>query len=105
MNHREILDEHPIVVNSKLAEQVGLNQAVLLTVVAGLIKREGVVDEYGIRWARLTVNQIHDEMPFLSTSTIGRLIRLLVKDNYVRVVDTDNAFDKARLFSLGGGLI
>lgn len=102
--YSELIDKQPIAVNAQLAEKLGLKKAMLLTEIAVLIKKEGKSDEQGILWARITARQLHRELPFFSERTISRYVKELVDNGYLMASKTTDAFDKARLFAIGGSL-
>lgn len=75
-----LIDEHPLIVLPKLAEKIGLNEAILLQQIHfWLGKKKHYKD--GRYWVYNTYKEWEKQFPFWSVSTIRRTVTSLEKQN------------------------
>jgi len=82
-----LISEPPLQVVPSLAEEVGLNEAIVLQQVHYWLQRSRhkEPDEHGTtrRWVYKTLSEWEEEFPFWSRSTVKRTLRSLVDSGYV----------------------
>lgn len=77
---RELTYDDSIVVIKLLAYQIGLNESIVLKQIidwVDLNKKTGRNLKDGLYWTYNTYDDLHDQLPFFSVSTIRRIIRKL----------------------------
>lgn len=69
------IENHYIQVDILFAKRYGLNEAILFDKLIRLLGRfEGTLDENGNKWVRMTLVEWMEELPFLESRTIRRVI-------------------------------
>ena len=79
-----LLDDYPLIILPSLAEQVGLNESIVLQQLHYWLKKS-VNDRDGHRWVYNTYEDWAAQFPFWSVSTIRRTITKLEKDDLIIV--------------------
>lgn len=93
-----IFDEHPLVIDKKLAKAIGLNQAMILQQVHYWLetnkKNKRNLHE-GRYWTYNTINEWQEEFPFWSRETVKRIFKKL-RDIGFLLVDNFNIYQMDR---------
>ncbi|MFJ8236080.1 hypothetical protein ACIQ34_10075 [Ureibacillus sp. NPDC094379] len=77
-------NETPILISSKLAMNIGLNEALMLQQLYDLVQTSESVKE-GEKWVSKTLMEWHHQFPFWSKSTIDRILKKLEQLNLIEV--------------------
>ncbi|WP_342488561.1 DnaD domain protein [Cytobacillus sp. FSL W7-1323] len=95
-----LLDERPLIVLPELAVQVGLNEAILLQQIHYWINKKNNLRD-GRYWVYNTLNELLEQFPFWSVSTLRRTITSL-KNKGVLITGNYNkaGFDKTVWYSI-----
>ena len=104
MLSRLLFNEPPLVIDRELAKRIGLEKAIVLTVMAELINAS-THEENGKKWVAITSKELQKKVPFWSVSTVNRVLNALVDQKYLEVArNAENPYDKTRLFTIGGNV-
>ena len=96
-NDPTILRIHP-----KLAEQIGLNESIMLLQIEFLISISSTDKKQGKDWTYQSVRKLQKEyFPFWSTATINRIIHSLQENGYIRIDNFNkHGYDRTRWMSI-----
>ena len=100
MASKLLIDDYPIQVLPRLAQEIGLNEAIVLQQMhywLGISKHE----KEGKKWIYNSYPQWVEQFPFWSESTVKRTINKLEKQNLLFVGNYNKAgFDKTKWYSI-----
>lgn len=100
MNNNLLLDDHPILVSPKLAELLGLNEAIFLQQIHYWLKKSTHFYD-GCYWTYGTHEGWQEQFPFWSISTVRRTITSLEKKGILFTGNYNKAgFDKTKWYSI-----
>lgn len=105
MSNKFLFDEHPLVIQPKLAECVGLNEAIILQQMNYWLKKS---EKYfdGHVWIYNTYKTWNEQFPFFSLSTIRRTISNLEKENIIITGNYNKAgFDKTKWYTINNDVL
>lgn len=95
-----LFDEHPLVLQPKLAKIIGLNEAIILQQLNYWLKKSNKFID-GRVWIYNTYSDWQDQFPFFSKSTIRRTISSLENDGIIITANYNKAgFDKTKWYSI-----
>lgn len=95
-----LFDEHPLVLQPKLAKIIGLNEAIILQQLNYWLKRSNKFID-GHVWIYNTYSDWQDQFPFFSKSTIRRTISSLEEAGIIITANYNKAgFDKTKWYSI-----
>lgn len=95
-----LIDDYPIQVLPKLAEKIGLNEAIILQQIHYWLKNTKHLYD-GKRWIYNSFNEWQKQFPFWSVITIKRAVYSLEKQNLLHVGNYNKAkFDKTKWYSI-----
>lgn len=93
-------DSHAPRLSPALAQEIGLNESILFLQLEFLIAVRGVLIQ-NRTWIKMSVRDLVDEFPFLSSSTINRALQSLINRQLLIAEDFNEAkYDKTRWFSI-----
>ena len=97
---RLLLDENPLIVQPELAVKIGLNEAIFLQQLHyWLQKSKNVID--GLKWSYNTYEELHEQFPFFSISTIKRIVKNLSEKGILLVGKfSKDSRDKTNWYSI-----
>ncbi|MEH7385786.1 DnaD domain protein [Bacillus sp. JJ1521] len=87
-----LLDESPLIIAPTLAKMVGLNECIILQQVHYWLKRSSHI-KLNQKWVYFTYDQLMEQIPFLSKSTIQRTVLKLERNGYL----SSNNFNKLKI--------
>ena len=93
-----LLNSHPLVLDKRLAVEIGLNEALVLQQVhywLEINKKNNRNYHEGRFWTYNTINEWQEEFPFWSNSTIKRIFKNL-RDMKLIIVDNFNVYQMDR---------
>lgn len=105
MSNNFLFDQNPLVIQPKLAECIGLNEAIILQQMNYWLKKS---DKYfdGHVWIYNTYKTWNDQFPFFSISTIRRTISNLEKEKIVITGNYNKAgFDKTKWYTIDNDVL
>ena len=95
-----LIDDYPILVLPKLAEEIGLNEAIVLQQIHYWLNTSKHQHD-GKRWIYNSYPKWIEQFPFWSESTIKRTITSLEKQNLLFVGNYNKAgFDRTKWYSV-----
>lgn len=95
-----LFDEHPLVLQPKLAKIIGLNEAIILQQLNYWLKRSNKFID-GHVWIYNTYSDWQEQFPFFSKSTIRRTISSLEEAGIIITANYNKAgFDKTKWYSI-----
>ncbi|MGW7906947.1 conserved phage C-terminal domain-containing protein [Staphylococcus pseudoxylosus] len=95
-----LIDDYPILVLPKLAEQIGLNEAIVLQQMHYWLSNSNHFYD-GRKWIYNSYKSWEEQFPFWSNVTIRRTISSLEKQNLLYVGNYNKAgFDKTKWYSI-----
>ncbi|MEC5300572.1 MULTISPECIES: conserved phage C-terminal domain-containing protein [Staphylococcus] len=95
-----LIDDYPILVLPKLAEQIGLNEAIVLQQMHYWLSNSNHFYD-GRKWIYNSYKNWEEQFPFWSNVTIRRTISSLEKQNLLYVGNYNKAgFDKTKWYSI-----
>ncbi|WP_099354736.1 DnaD domain-containing protein [Fredinandcohnia onubensis] len=92
MNGNILLNERPLIVVPTLAKLLGTNESIILQQIHYWLQRSKHI-KLGRKWVYLTYDQLVEQIPFISKSTIKRAILKLENKGYL----TSQNFNKLKL--------
>ncbi|MFD1780156.1 DnaD domain-containing protein [Fredinandcohnia salidurans] len=92
MNGNILLNERPLIVVPTLAKLLGTNESIILQQIHYWLQRSKHI-KLGQKWVYLTYDQLVEQIPFISKSTIKRAILKLENKGYL----TSQNFNKLKL--------
>lgn len=97
-----LIDEYPILVLPKLAEKVGLNEAIFLQQLHYWISGKSAKKKDGRRWIYNTYKDWEEQFPFWSNATIRRVINSCEKKNLIVTTSKYNkaGYDNTKWYSI-----
>lgn len=96
--------EPPLVIELQLVRDLGLDRAVLASLLTNMLHQKGTVREDGILKAEISTSDILKVAPFWSKSTVNRMIALLIEYDYFVLHKNEGTYTNARLLSSGASL-
>lgn len=97
---RYLINEDPIFFLPTLAVGIGLNEAILLQKIHGWLQCTPK-DRSGRNWIYNSYRSWHEQLPFMSESTIKRAIKNLIDEGIVLTENfNENSFDKTLWYSI-----
>lgn len=94
-----LLDEHPVTFHKSLALTIGLNEAIILQYIHFWINSKRKKQEEV--WIYKTYNQIQEELPFFSESTIKRAIKKMLDFKILKKENRNKAkIDKTNWYTI-----
>lgn len=95
-----LFDEHPLVLQPKLAKIIGLNEAIILQQLNYWLKKSNKFID-GHVWIYNTYSDWQEQFPFFSKSTIRRTILSLENEGIIITANYNKAgFDKTKWYSI-----
>lgn len=96
-----LFDEHPLVIDVKLAKTIGLNEAIVLQQINYWLHGKSAKKINGRLWTFNSVKKWHEQFPFWSESTVKRVFSSLEKDGLL-ITGRFNKykFDKTKWYSI-----
>lgn len=95
-----LFDEHPLVIQPKLAAAVGLNEAIILQQMQYWLGKSDKFRE-GKKWIYNSYESWHQQFPFFSVMTIRRTIKSLEERNLIVAGNFNKAkFDKTKWYTI-----
>lgn len=96
-----LFDEHPLVIDVKLAQAIGLNEAIVLQQVNYWLHGRHAKKINGRLWTYNSLKKWNEQFPFWSERTVKRVFSSLEKDGLL-ITDNFNKykFDKTKWYSI-----
>lgn len=99
--NRLLIDDYPIQVLPKLAEEIGLNEAIILQQIHYWLNGKNAHVRDGKRWVYNTYEGWREQFPFWSVATIRRVIGSLERKKLLLISNYNKAgFDKTKWYSI-----
>lgn len=96
-----LFDEHPLVIDVKLAQVIGLNQAIILQQLNYWLHSRAAKKINGTVWVYNSVKGWNEQFPFWSKNTVQRTLDSLEKDHLVITGNFNKyKFDRTKWYSI-----
>lgn len=96
-----LIDEPPLQVLPSLAKAIGLEDSIMLQQIHYWLPKAEHVDADGTHWVHKTIKEWQDEFPWLSESTIWRILDRLTKAGLVlKATLSDDLRDRTRYYTI-----
>lgn len=96
-----LFDEHPLVIDVRLANAIGLNEAIVLQQVNYWLHGKSAKKINGRLWTFNSIKKWHEQFPFWSETTVKRVFSALEKDGLLIAGNFNKyKFDKTKWYSI-----
>ncbi len=96
-----LFDEHPLVIDVKLAQVIGLNQAIVLQQLNYWLHSRSAKKINGKVWVYNRIKDWNEQFPFWSKNTVQRTLDSLEKDHFVITGNFNKyKFDRTKWYSI-----